>query len=223
MELHRRELTAYEGAALAKRYKARIDAIAAAEKRAGHGERPATFAACGYYMLLARKDEFEVARLLMDPGFRSQIESQFEGAVDFHFHLGGGAVATNHPVTGKPVKRELREWIVSAMKTLAAMRRLRNTWADPWQYSPERKLAAEWVRRYDADVQHIEQALAGAVDARSRTALCELPRVPKKLRGYGHVREAHSTQALGVRDQALERLAAGYVEKRTVGQVPTAA
>ena len=208
-ELHRNALTAYGSKALADRYAARIDAVATAEQRAGFpGDRLAIAAARGYYKLLAHKDEFEVARLLTDPAFRQQLQAQFEGPVDIHFHLGGGALARNDPASGKPVKTELRGWIVPAMKMLAALRRVRNTWADPWRRSAERKLAAEWLQRYETDLQLIEQTLAGGVEAAAHAALRELARVPEKLRGYGHVREAHAEQALAAREAALAAIAA---------------
>src|SRR5262249_47756720 len=72
-------LTGYQDAALAERYRARMAAIAEAERskvpgRAGLAEAVAR----GYYKLLAYKDEYEVARLFTDPAFEAALNQQFE-------------------------------------------------------------------------------------------------------------------------------------------------
>ena len=208
LALHHDQLIGYQGAALAQRHASRVRAIAAAERAAGHGQdRLAIAVARGYHKLLAHKDEFEVARLLVDPAFRRQLEGQFEGQVRFHLHLGGGALARRDPVTGRPLKREVKGWIWPVLHALAALRRVRGSWLDPWRNGDERRLARTWLSQYEADLDTVQAALTTPVDATRHAALCRLARVPDLLRGYGHVRERSVPKALAERAAALDALA----------------
>jgi indolepyruvate ferredoxin oxidoreductase len=211
LDLHAQHLQAYGGAALAERHRQRIEALAAAEREAGGSEQIAIAAARGYYKLLAHKDEFEVARLLTDPAFRAGLEAQFDGPVQLHLHLGGGALAKTDPVTGQPVKTELRSWIWPAMRLLARLRGVRGTWLDPWRHGAERRLARDWLQRYEQDLDRITAELAHRPSPQAHaahSALLRLARVPDRLRGYGHVREQHAVAALAEREAAMQALAA---------------
>ena len=208
LALHAEQLTGYQGPALARRHAARVKAVASAERAAGHSaDRLAIAVARGYHKLLAHKDEFEVARLLVDPGFRRQLESQFDGPVKLHLHLGGGALARKDPTTGKPIKREVRGWIWPALHLLAGLRGLRDSWLDPWRNDAERQLARRWLAQYEADIDTVLAELSRPTDAGRHAALCRLARVPDLLRGYGHVREHSAVAATAERNQALAALA----------------
>ncbi len=207
LRLHREQLTAYQGPALADRHETRIRRLAAAASQAGHDGSLAAAAAQGYFKLLAHKDEYEVARLLSDASFRRELESQFEGPVVLHAHLGGGALARTDK-QGRPVKTELSGWIWPALRVLARLKVLRGSWLDPWRRGSERRLAHEWQRLYEADMDLMEQTLKTAVDARRAEALLRLARIPDQLRGYGHVRERHAAAALVKRQRARDDIQA---------------
>ena len=88
------------------------------------------------------------------------------------------------------------------MGVLQHLRRLRGTPLDPFRRSPERKLAAELLMQYEADISHI---LDHARVAPVATALASWP---EKVRGYGGVRERHAEAVAkerdALRDQVLE-------------------
>ena len=192
LTLHRDQLTAYQNAALADRHDARIRRLAAAERAAARGQETiAQAAARGYYKLLAHKDEFEVARLLSDPAFRSGLEQQFEGPVQFHAHLGGGPLERKD-ASGRPMKTELSGWVWPALRVMARLRMLRGSWLDPWRNNAERKLARECLAQYEQDLDRIEAELAKPIDPPRLAVLARLAALPDRLRGYGHVRARHA-------------------------------
>ncbi len=72
------ELTAYQNAAYAQLYRARVAKIHAAEKAKVPGETGLTEAVARYlFKLMAAKDEFEVSRLYSDGSFAQEIAAQF--------------------------------------------------------------------------------------------------------------------------------------------------
>ncbi|MDE2485909.1 MAG: indolepyruvate ferredoxin oxidoreductase family protein, partial [Alphaproteobacteria bacterium] len=73
------ELTAYQDAAYARRYRLRIDALRAAETRLGAGEALTRAAAHQLFRLMAIKDEYEVARLYTDGRFAAALGATFKG------------------------------------------------------------------------------------------------------------------------------------------------
>ena len=154
-----------------------------------------------YYKLLANKDEFEVARLYSTPEFRRQLESQFEGAYKLHFHLGAWPFA-RRDAQGQLRKREIGPGMLRAMGMLQHMRRARGTWLDPFRNTPERRFANELLARYEADLELVlARATHGSVEA-----AVELASLPEKIRGYGHVREAHAAKVDAQRAALRERL-----------------
>ena len=94
-------LTRYQNAAYAERYRKLVDRVAAAERAAMPGSQALSIAvAKDYAKLLAYKDEYQVARLHVDPVFRERIAAQFEGDYKLHFHLAPPSVSHPDPVTG---------------------------------------------------------------------------------------------------------------------------
>ena len=208
LALHREHLTAYQGAALADRHEQRIRRLAAAERATGqNGEAIATAAAKGYFKLLAHKDEYEVARLLSDPTFRSGLEQQFDGPVRLHAHLGGGPLERKD-ASGRPLKTELSGWVWPALRVLARLRVLRGSWLDPWRHNAERQLARQCLAQYEQDLDLIEAELTRPSDERRRALLLRLAALPDRLRGYGHVRARHAGQMAEERKRILAELQA---------------
>src|SRR5690606_12525996 len=80
--------------------------------------------------LMAYKDEYEVARLYADPAFLERLRAAFDGepGLDYilQFHMAPPRFA-RHDAQGRPVKRSFGPWLLSAMKVLAPLRRLRGT------------------------------------------------------------------------------------------------
>ena len=181
-----RRLTAYQNAGYAERYRALVEKARVKDEELGAGGGLARAVARSYYKLLAHKDEYEVARLFSAPEFRHQIEAQFDGNYTLLFHLSAWPLAKRDPRTGELKKRELGPWVLKAMRVLRHGRRLRGTALDPFRNSPERKLAADLLGQYEADVGHILD------HARAATAATTLASWPEKVRGYGGVRERYA-------------------------------
>lgn len=89
---------------------------------------------------MAKKGEFEVARLYSTLEFRSQLASQFEAAHKLHFQLGAWPFA-RCDARGQLRKREIGLWLLRAMGMLQHMRRARGTWRDPFRNTPESHFA----------------------------------------------------------------------------------
>src|SRR5690606_28377300 len=74
------QLTDYQDAAYAERYRALVQRVRDAEARVLPGQHALTEAVARYaYKLMAFKDEYEVARLYTNGGFRRRLEQTFEG------------------------------------------------------------------------------------------------------------------------------------------------
>ncbi len=204
---HRAEyLTAYQDAALAARYRDRVEAVRRAEQaldKAGLAEAVAQ----AYFKLLAIKDEYEVARLYSEPGFRRRLEEVFEGEYALRFHLAPPLWARPDPATGRARKREFGPWMERALRLLARLRFLRGGPLDPFARTEERR--AE--KRDLADYEALLGRLLPVLGARNHAVAVELAALPLELRGFGPVKAA-AREAL--RERETELLAAYFQEKR---------
>jgi indolepyruvate ferredoxin oxidoreductase len=185
-------LTDYQDAAYAARYRALVERVRAVEAERMRGRSELTEAVARYYFkLLAYKDEYEVARLHTDGRFLSQLQRQFEGQPRLKIHLAPPMLAPRDPHTGELKKRAYGPWILTAMKYLARLKRLRGTPFDPFGYSEERRLERRLIAEYEAV---IEEALA-QLGPESYEIAVELARLPEQIRGFGHVKERHLESA----------------------------
>ncbi len=188
----RRLLTRYQNAAYADRYEAVVSKIAAVEQRQVPGSDQLAIAVARYYAkLLAYKDEYEVARLHTDPVFRQQLEQTFAGDFSVHFNLAPPMWAKRDPVTGHLRKREFGPWMRRAFTLLAKMKGLRGGPLDLFGRTAERKMERQLIVEYE---DLIEQLSAGLKQENHALAV-ELASLPEQIRGYGHVKEHHLTQA----------------------------
>ncbi len=136
----------------------------------------------GLHKLTAYKDEYEVARLLTDPGFEAQLSAEVPGGRRMRYRL--------HP----PVLRALgyRRKIAlgpawrSVLRVLAHGKRLRGTAFDPFGRSSLRRLERELRDEYRAMVQRLatELSAAGYDTAVAAAEAAEL------IRGYEDVKLA---------------------------------
>ncbi|MEJ0069064.1 MAG: indolepyruvate ferredoxin oxidoreductase family protein [Pseudomonadota bacterium] len=204
-------LTAYQDAAYAARYRALVDRVRAAETGAARGPSGlADAVARYYYKLLAYKDEYEVARLYTDGNFRKALDAQFDGDYRLEFHLAPPLLADRDPITGQPRKRGYGPWMLRAFGLLAKLKRLRGTALDPFGYSAERRMERQLIADYE---RTIETVLARLTPANHALAV-ELAAIPERIRGFGHVKQRHLTDAKRHEAElwrAFERAATGAV------------
>ena len=198
-------LTAYQNAAYAERYRARVEAVRRLEARHAPQSSALTLAvARNYFKLLAFKDEYEVARLFTDGSFERQLEAQFEGDYHLEFHMAPPLLEKTDPATGAPRKRRFGPWMLAALKVLAALRRLRGTPLDPFRFSADRRLERRLLRDYEAMLDELAEHLS-ADTIGVAVALAELP---ETIRGFGHIKAASAEAADARRRELLEKFLA---------------
>ena len=203
VEFRAKLLEAYQNRAYAERYRAKLDALRAAEaiKTPGrHGLAEA--AARSLFKLMAYKDEYEVARLYTNGDFRKQLDREFEGDFKIHFHLAPPILGAVDPATGRARKMEFGPRTIVLLRVLAALKGLRGTWLDIFARVPERKLERQLIADYEmllgeisANLSHVNHAVA-----------LELALLPLEVKGYGHIKEANVVKVKAREAVLLRRL-----------------
>ena len=183
-----RFLTDYQDAAYAERYRRLVERVRDVEAQRARGRSGLGEAVAGsYFKLLAYKDEYEVARLYTNGDFARQIERQFEAGGRLRVHLAPPFLAERDPRTGHLKKRAYGAWMLTAMRHLARLRRLRGTAFDPFGYSADRRTERALIGAYEAT---IGQLLSGLSHDNHGLAV-EIARIPEQIRGFGHIKERH--------------------------------
>ena len=205
VERRRDYLAAYQDAAYARRYVALVDRARKRAASLGAGGAALVGAiARNYFRLLACKDEYEVARLFIDPQFRQALAANFEGDYRLNFHVTLPWSRGRAP-GDEPKKLRCGPWLMPAMQLLASLRFLRGTALDPFRRTAERRQQRELVADYERTVAHVLDRLDhGRLDI-----AVGLASIPEMIRGYGPVRQrsivqarARHTQLLAAFDQA---------------------
>ncbi len=187
-------LTAYQGKRLAKRYAKLVNSVTDPEVK----EALAT----GYHKLLAYKDEYEVARLLLSS--REKAKEEFDGDFKMTFNL-APPMLSRTGADGRPMKREFGAWLEGPLKVLARLKGLRGTPLDPFGYTAERKMERALIRQYEQDMAEVLPKL----DDRTRDAIVALAELPRQIRGFGPVKQAAEAKAAKRREELLGVIRAG--------------
>ncbi len=180
------DLADYQNVAYAQGYATRVLRVAAIEReRTGSDATPIAEAyARGLHKLMAYKDEYEVARLYLDPAERARIAAEFGPGAKVRVLL--------HPpllrALGVDRKLRLGPWIFPAFRGLRALRGLRGSVLDPFGHT---------------EVRRVERALAGEYDALVAQALELLSRETSAARRRD--RRASRRRARLRADQAAQR------------------
>jgi indolepyruvate ferredoxin oxidoreductase len=191
--IRREHLTAYQGRELADRYESLVRRVQLAERGlAGGGDALARAVAESYAMLLAYKDEYEVARLFSDGRFDARLERTFESGYRQTYLLAPPLMGTK--------KRRFGAWMGSAYRWLARLKFLRGTPLDPFGYFAERKQERKSIEHFESVVAELLADLE-----RSNHALAvRIAGLPAGVRGYGHVKEAARERWLAEEGRLLE-------------------
>ncbi len=190
------------GEAEAKRYRALVERVRAAERKAGLGETLTAAAARSYHRLLAVKDEWEVARLFAAPEFQRALGEEFEGPYRLRFHLGAWPFARPDPQTGAMGKGEAGPWAMTVFRVMARLKFLRGSILDPFRNSDERKLERRLVAEFEADIDDLIARLA----PESHALAVRIASLPELIKGYGRVKEASAAEAAKARATLLQQL-----------------
>jgi indolepyruvate ferredoxin oxidoreductase len=195
MKLLAADLVGYQDAGYASRFLDDVALAARAERRVKPGSTELTEAvARGLHKLLAYKDEYEVARLLIGPEARAAAESVGGRGAKVRWRL--------HPpmlrALGMSGKIALPAAVATpAMRVLAAGKRLRGTPLDPFGRAEVRRVERALAGEYTAAVRKLLDGLSlDSFDRAVATANLAL-----EVRGYEHLK---LERAAGVRARLAE-------------------
>lgn len=187
-----RELTAYQDAAYAERYRAFVQKVRGTEQGLAPGSEALTRAvARNLYKLMAIKDEYEVARLYSDGSFAKRLREQFDGTLKLRIHLAPPLISRRNLDTGLPEKRTFGPWMLRLMPLLARGKSLRGTSLDIFGKTAERKAERALLRSYEERIEALLPVLTKA----NLALAAEIAAVPDMVRGFGHVKEANIKKA----------------------------
>ncbi|MEX0282295.1 MAG: indolepyruvate ferredoxin oxidoreductase family protein [Arenibacterium sp.] len=187
-------LTAYQSKRLAKRYRKLVDTIEDKDLREA--------VAKGYHKLLAYKDEYEVARLLLQSEEKARAE--FDGDFKMTFHLAPPILGGKAP-DGRPKKRTFGAWMQTPLKLLTRLKGLRGTPLDIFGYTAERRMERALIKQYERDMK----AVLPQLTAGTRDAVIALAALPLDIRGFGPVKMKNEQQAAKRREELLAAIRQG--------------
>lgn len=184
----------YQSNALSRRYRSLLMRTDDLELR--------TALAKGYHKLLAYKDEYEVARLLL--GTRSKAAENFDGAFKMTFYL-APPMLSRIGRGGRQKKRAFGSWLLGPLRILARLRFLRGTRCDPFGYSYERRMERSLIAQYESDMALILPAVSDT----TRDIAIALAELPLQIRGFGPVKLQNQIKAGKRRKELLAAFHAG--------------
>ncbi len=195
------DLVDYQGKRLASRYCARVARVAEAAAAVDPESLALTEAASReLYRVLAYKDEYEVARLLLRGPHRRWLRRHSAHQPSIRYHL--------HPpllrALGLKSKLALGAWIEPVFAALAAARRLRGTALDPFGWTRARRLERELASWYEG----VLDAVAAHVRAENRAEALEIVRLAEGIRGYEGIKEARAAELRPIIERKLAALVA---------------
>jgi indolepyruvate ferredoxin oxidoreductase len=179
LEIRVADLIGYQSAAYAREYAQFVRDVASAEPAGS--SRMTEAVARGLHKLMAYKDEYEVARLHLDPVERARIEAEFGEGATVRYKL--------HPpvlrALGMDSKITVGRSMDPAFRALRRMKRVRGTRLDPFGMAKVRRVERALPGEYR---ELVLRALPFARDAYDLVVeLCELPDV---VRGYEDIKLA---------------------------------
>ena len=192
--LRSKKLVDYQGSRLAKRYEKLLNGINDPVLKEG--------VAKGYYKLLAYKDEYEVARLLLDS--RDKAEVEFEGDFKLSYNL-APPILGGKDANGRPKKRKFGPGMLRQLRLLAKLKSLRGTPFDIFGYTADRKMERALIKEYERDMKTwLPKASPEILEP-----LIALSEVPLQIKGYGPVKHDAALKAAKRREELLAVLAQG--------------
>ncbi len=196
LEVRVPELVGYQNAKHAREYADFVRSVRERDPRAAVTEAVAR----NLYKLMAPKDEYEVARLHLDPVERARIKREFGDDAKITYNL--------HPpvfrALGMNRKIKLGTWFDFMFRMLYAMRILRGTKLDVFSLAKvrrvEKRLPVEYRELVEKGLSAMDEGNYGTV-----AALCDLPDV---VRGYEDIKLANVDLYRQQAQALLERLEA---------------
>jgi indolepyruvate ferredoxin oxidoreductase len=191
------DLVGYQSEAYADRFRGLVAVARSAEARVDPESSAFTEAVARFgHKLMAYKDEYEVARLLLAPQARAEYEAVGGPATKVTWRL--------HPpmlrAAGMKQKMKLGPKTRPVLAALARSKRVRGTVADPFRWAAVRKLEREMIPEYEDAVRQ----LATRLTAGNLADAVEIASLPDQVRGYEHLKLDRATR---YRQELATRLA----------------
>jgi indolepyruvate ferredoxin oxidoreductase len=181
------DLASYQNLPYADAYAGLVRRVYEAERAAAPASTELSGQVARYlYKLMAYKDEYEVARLSLDPQLGAMVEAEFGPGATVSYRL--------HPpvlrVLGLRRKIRLGPWFRPVFRLLEAMKVLRGTPLDPFGRTRVRRIERELVTEYRAAVEDMlahltEDTLADCV---------RIAALPDLVRGYEQIKIASAAR-----------------------------
>ncbi|MBF6329666.1 indolepyruvate ferredoxin oxidoreductase family protein [Nocardia transvalensis] len=200
VELRAVELIGFQGVRVARDYVRTVQRIWEAQQRVTDRTEFSEQVARGLYKFTAYKDEYEVARRLVDPAFVDEVAAQVPDGANLTYKL--------HPpilrAMGRKKKIGFGPRSHVALKLLAKGKRLRGTKFDPFGYMHVRKVERALLAHYTDMVTNLADTLATDYDR-----AVEAASLADAVRGYEDVKlasiETYRTRLreLGIEPPAL--------------------
>lgn len=180
LELRAGELVRYQNARIARRYVDAVQYVWQSERAVTDKTAFSEAVARGLHKFTAYKDEYEVARLLVDPAFLADVQAQVPGGENLTYRL--------HPPALRAIGRSKKVGFGPrshvALKLLAKAKVLRGTKLDPFGYAHVRKVERQLLSHYTDMVI----GLAAALSADNYDTAVEAAGLPDLVRGYEDVK-----------------------------------
>ncbi len=188
------ELVAYQGPALAARYRALVDATQARETALeGQAGALSRAVAEGFFRVLAYKDEYEVARLHAAAVYGDEPV----------FHMAPPLLSRLDPTTGRRRKVKIPGRVALPLfRLLRHGKALRGTVFDPFGWQRDRRQERALAAEYECNVRHALDLLRPD----TLDAAVALAALPQDIRGFGPVKAASLDAARPQREALLGRL-----------------
>jgi indolepyruvate ferredoxin oxidoreductase len=121
----------------------------------------------------------------------NKISGMFEGDTKLRFHLAPPVFNRPDPRTGAATKSEFGGWMMAAFRVLAKLKRLRGTPFDVFGMTEERRTERRLIGEYEQTVGELLERL----DRGNLGIAVEIASIPDRIRGFGHVKRRHLTEA----------------------------
>ncbi|WP_019873875.1 indolepyruvate ferredoxin oxidoreductase family protein [Sporichthya polymorpha] len=179
------DLTGYSGPEYAAEYAAVVERVRTAEAAVVPGSTAlAAAVARNLHKLMAYKDEYEVARLALDPANRAALAREFGPGARVTRHLHPPALRALGLQRKIPVPERVAD---PAFRALVRARRLRGTRWDPFGRAEVRRVERELVAEYRTGIERLLSGLSPAALA----AAVEIAGLPDEVRGYEEIKLAN--------------------------------
>jgi indolepyruvate ferredoxin oxidoreductase len=182
LEIRVPDLAAYQSLRYARTYLDVVLRVARAESAVAGEQRLAEAVARNLYKLMAYKDEYEVARLHLDPDLERKVKEDFGSDAQIRYLL--------HPpvlrALGIEKKIAFGRSARPLFRVLRALRRLRGTKLDPFGFAEVRRVERRLLAEYLGTVDRLVAELSAETHERALT----IAALPDMVRGYEEIKLA---------------------------------